>query len=406
MHAVQLLLLLTLLTPSSPEAGPGPCAAVKAPPVDAVAAAAVNSTKLPLASAAVAGEAPALTPVLMPGRIIARELEVYPGEYPAAGKLTEISFWVLMPDGADALKDLSGIELSLCRGSTTLETTASTLEAFAARENALIAQVAQARGTPLPSARHHLVVPSAFAVDGIVYRFLWRTPAGASRSFRLPVESYVTKTSLRLPFAGSGVVFAGHELADHHTAAPNQWFAYDLAPTDATGAWLRDTKGENASYAGWGQPILAPAAGVVVDARGDIPDNARPLVVPDVADLLVHGEKNRVAGGNFVLLDHGNGEHSYLAHMQKGSVRVAKGDRVEQGDVLGQLGNSGISGAPHLHFQLQACAEPLACVSLPAPFTDLEAAHVEGVHTYAPARGVLVTSKAPPSTPARDAQNP
>ncbi len=45
------------------------------------------------------------------------------------------------------------------------------------------------------------------------------------------------------------------------------------------------------------------------------------------------------------LLDHGTGEYSSLGHMHRGTVRVKTGDRVKQGDLLGQIG-SGVMGKP------------------------------------------------------------
>jgi len=61
-----------------------------------------------------------------------------------------------------------------------------------------------------------------------------------------------------------------------------------------------------------------------------------------------------------------------VMHMQKGSVRVKKGDKVKRGDVIGLLGNSGDSFGPHLHFQLQDGPELFKYTSLPFEFADLK----------------------------------
>ena len=59
-------------------------------------------------------------------------------------------------------------------------------------------------------------------------------------------------------------------------------------------------------------------------------------------------------GGNYVVIDHGSGEFSYLAHMKKGSVSVKAGDRVSAGQKIGEMGMSGDAFLVHLHYQLQS----------------------------------------------------
>jgi murein DD-endopeptidase MepM/ murein hydrolase activator NlpD len=58
--------------------------------------------------------------------------------------------------------------------------------------------------------------------------------------------------------------------------------------------------------------------------------------------------------GNNVVIDHGNGEFSMIAHFQQNSVSVKSGDRVAAGQLIGRLGSSGDSTAPHVHHQLQS----------------------------------------------------
>ena len=57
--------------------------------------------------------------------------------------------------------------------------------------------------------------------------------------------------------------------------------------------------------------------------------------------------------GNYVVIDHGNGEFSLLAHMRSGSVTVRKGDGVRQGQPVGRVGFSGSVYTIHTHYQLQ-----------------------------------------------------
>ena len=60
---------------------------------------------------------------------------------------------------------------------------------------------------------------------------------------------------------------------------------------------------------------------------------------------------NRAAGfGNHVRIDHGFGYVSIYAHMDNISVR--RGNRVKRGDIIGYVGSSGRSVAPHLHYEI------------------------------------------------------
>jgi murein DD-endopeptidase MepM/ murein hydrolase activator NlpD len=71
------------------------------------------------------------------------------------------------------------------------------------------------------------------------------------------------------------------------------------------------------------------------------------------------------ADGNSVVLDIGNGFYANYAHFQPGSVKVQVGDTVKRGDVLGLVGNSGNSVAPHLHFHVMNGPSQLASEGLP-----------------------------------------
>jgi murein DD-endopeptidase MepM/ murein hydrolase activator NlpD len=58
--------------------------------------------------------------------------------------------------------------------------------------------------------------------------------------------------------------------------------------------------------------------------------------------------------GNYVSVRHADGKVTYYAHLKRGSLRVGVGDRVDCGRVLGQIGSSGNSTGPHVHFEARA----------------------------------------------------
>lgn len=91
-----------------------------------------------------------------------------------------------------------------------------------------------------------------------------------------------------------------------------------------------------------GVDVRAAADGTVLRIRDGEPD----ISVDDRGKAAV---KDREAG-NAVIIDHGGGWQTMYAHMKQGSVRVRPGDAVKAGQPLGQIGLSGDTEFPHLHF--------------------------------------------------------
>ena len=89
-----------------------------------------------------------------------------------------------------------------------------------------------------------------------------------------------------------------------------------------------------------GTPIKAVLDGVVVDVKSD-----SDIGGPD---------KSFEEFGNFVEIEHSNGEYSEYEHLKKNGVLVKIGDRVKQGQIIGYSGNTGWMAhlGPHLHFMV------------------------------------------------------
>jgi murein DD-endopeptidase MepM/ murein hydrolase activator NlpD len=65
------------------------------------------------------------------------------------------------------------------------------------------------------------------------------------------------------------------------------------------------------------------------------------------------------------VLDLGGGRYALYAHLRAGSISVKPGQRVKRGLVMGRVGNSGNTLAPHLHFHVMDAPIPLAANGLP-----------------------------------------
>jgi murein DD-endopeptidase MepM/ murein hydrolase activator NlpD len=76
---------------------------------------------------------------------------------------------------------------------------------------------------------------------------------------------------------------------------------------------------------------------------------------------------------NYVLIDHHDGTAGLYLHVEGGSSDLQVGDRVEAGDVIARVGQTGWSCGPHLHFQVQEICGSWWCQSLPASFHRVEA---------------------------------
>ena len=64
-------------------------------------------------------------------------------------------------------------------------------------------------------------------------------------------------------------------------------------------------------------------------------------------------------GGNTVIIDHGNGIETVYMHMPHNGIKISKGSKVSQGQLIGCIGNTGISTGPHLHFEIRIKGTPV-----------------------------------------------
>ncbi|MDD4233639.1 MAG: urea transporter [Candidatus Cloacimonetes bacterium] len=148
---------------------------------------------------------------------------------------------------------------------------------------------------------------------------------------------------LEMPVAGQWLVTQGHH--GKHTHKEEWALAWDFEIEDKQGKKFSDEELTLSDYYSYGKSVYAAAAGYVAKVVNSIPDNSI-------------GDANTIDNwGNYVSISHGYGFYSLYAHLKEGSVKLSEGDYVKVGEKIAQVGNSGRSFVPHLHFQAQAGAE-------------------------------------------------
>jgi hypothetical protein len=140
-------------------------------------------------------------------------------------------------------------------------------------------------------------------------------------------------------------------------------------PTAAGVPWII-TQGPYGTFSHWGNSLhafdIAPRTGsCVVAMKGGI---------VYTHDLGLGQDHRHHSFGNYITIDHGNGEFSHYAHLATGTFVVKNGDRVEQGQALATAGNSGYTlgegGGYHVHVSVTR-ELPISSGSVPFQFEDL-----------------------------------
>jgi murein DD-endopeptidase MepM/ murein hydrolase activator NlpD len=200
----------------------------------------------------------------------------------------------------------------------------------------------------------------------------------------IAVKPFQSANRYVFPLNGAVFVGAAPTLHSHHRWAINQEFALDLLALGGDG---RTHKGQGArldDYYAYGREVVAVAPGTVVESASDATEANDRLRQPGESpaaflqrtiaaqnELLARSPKAPL--GNYVVICHEGNECSVYAHLKQGSVRVKTGDRVRQGQVIAQLGQTGNTTEPHLHFQLMNGPDPMYSRGLPITFQNIEA---------------------------------
>lgn len=145
-------------------------------------------------------------------------------------------------------------------------------------------------------------------------------------------------------------------------ATISQRFAIDWLLIGANGDTSHDDVTKLENWWGYGEPILAAADGEVTRVVDVYPDNPPRSTPPPVT-------VDNIAG-NHVIIRFAPNRYVMCAHLKQGSARVKEGQRVKKGDQIAQLGNSGNTTGPHVHFEVMDANSSIAAEGVPWIFSS------------------------------------
>ena len=181
-----------------------------------------------------------------------------------------------------------------------------------------------------------LIITTLIAFISMLPAILLVSPIAFPASLELTIPSATVRLPADVPLR---VAWGGNSIeTNYHAAAPDQRWAYDLLvePYLTGNSQLED-------YGCFGVPVVAPVSGLVVGARDGEPDEVPAITSNNVL----------APTGNHVFIQMDTGTYLVIAHLKQGSVRVKTGENVEEGQVIGECGNSGNTSEPHIHIHHQ-----------------------------------------------------
>ena len=135
----------------------------------------------------------------------------------------------------------------------------------------------------------------------------------------------------------------GSEIVNYHCAVEAQMYAIDIVKINDKGQFFEGEGKELKDFYTMGENIYSPVAGTIINIVDSLPNAGISFMPMDTIN----------PAGNHLVIEFEPDRYVFLAHLDKGSVKVNKGDQVNSGDLIAQAGNSGNTSWPHLHMHIQ-----------------------------------------------------
>ncbi len=146
---------------------------------------------------------------------------------------------------------------------------------------------------------------------------------------------------------------------------------YPNVVTSEGGGRIDPISGKPATHSGMDIAPIGAAPGVVPV----IAAKSGTVVFPDASTSVGYGNGTGIGGstyGNYIRIQHTDGNYTLYAHLHANSILVRTGDSVEQGQVIAYVGNSGRSTGTHLHFEVREGQDSYYSVTDPRKYISEE----------------------------------
>ncbi|MFT4143489.1 MAG: M23 family metallopeptidase [Mobilitalea sp.] len=215
----------------------------------------------------------------------------------------------------------------------------------------------------------HIVCPEF--LDELIVQVTYTQAGITHKEYKnITLIRYENKNKYIFPVKGTWQVCGNFDCIGAHRQRNSDEFAFDLTILDKSQKLLINNDKKSADYPCYGEKVYAIADGKVVRVYNEMDRNTIGISKEEEDKLIsLHGYWPIITG-NVVAIQHDNGEYSAVDHLQYHSITLKVGDSVKQGQVIGLVGNTGLSGCPHLHFELKTGINS-DDRSLPCSFTNI-----------------------------------
>lgn len=216
-------------------------------------------------------------------------------------------------------------------------------------------------------------------IHRLEYEWIFTNKARKEFTFKTIVHprSYLQKHTLYFPLKGRALVYDAHDYTSHHRRFDYNFqpvkelglntnfmrYAYDFIVLNEENKQFKNDGKNDSDYFGFGSPVYAVAGGKIIYVAAHHKDD-KTFNVPKLK------ENPLELYGNCIAIQHADSSVSIYGHLKENSIQVKLGSMVNANQELAQVGVSGSSFLPHLHFEMRTSVTNQA-EGLPSYFDNI-----------------------------------